>query len=494
MSKSNSFIKSFKNINKLINNLLEENLNKLKFKNLRNLLRNNKIVLTLSIVVILFISYLSLPIFYKQDQISKKLKLDLHKKLKLNFNFTKKLTYNIFPKPHFIIKDSVILFKNNEISKVKNLKIYISIDNLFSIKDINIDDLLIENANFNLNNKNYFFFIDLLKNNFLDHVIKIKNSKVFFRNSKKDVLFLDKIIDMKYYYDHKESKNIIISKNELFNFPYEIKINDDVNKKKLTSIITLNFFNLKIQNEFDYNNKIKEGKAYIVKNKSKSNFFYKTTSNFFKFTFVDRKENPDYSYQGEININPFYSSFEGESQKFNLSYLFDTSSFLPQILKTRILNNENIDFELNIKAQNVFDNNSLTNFNLNSKIKGGLIDIDETNFQWKDFADFKLTDSLIFVKDGQLTLDAKLEINITSINEIYKYLLTPKNLRKNLNQVILNFSYNLDQNILKLRDIRLDEKYNQNINKVINSIILKDNKVQNKILLKNLLNEALKYY
>ena len=73
-------------------------------------------------------------------------------------------------------------------------------------------------------------------------------------------------------------------------------------------------------------------------------------------------------------------------------------------------------------------------------------------------------------------------------------MLTPKNLRKNLNQVILNFSYNLDQNILKLRDIRLDEKYNQNINKVINSIILKDNKVQNKILLKNLLNEALKYY
>ena len=101
---------------------------------------------------------------------------------------------------------------------------------------------------------------------------------------------------------------------------------------------------------------------------------------------------------------------------------------------------------------------------------------------------------MIFVKDGQLILDAKLEINITSINEIYKYLLTPKNLRKNLNQVILNFSYNLDQNILKLRDIRLDEKYNQNINKVINSIILKENKVQNKIFLKNLLNEALKYY
>ena len=59
---------------------------------------------------------------------------------------------------------------------------------------------------------------------------------------------------------------------------------------------------------------------------------------------------------------------------------------------------------------------------------------------------------------------------------------------------MLNFSHNFDQNITTLRDILVDDKYNQNINKIMSTIILKDNKLQNKIYLKNLLNEALKYY
>ena len=63
-----------------------------------------------------------------------------------------------------------------------------------------------------------------------------------------------------------------------------------------------------------------------------------------------------------------------------------------------------------------------------------------------------------------------------------------------MKKIILNFSHNFDQNIITFRDIRLDDEYNQYINKIMSSVILKDNKLQNKIYLKNLLNKALKYY
>ena len=42
--------------------------------------------------------------------------------------------------------------------------------------------------------------------------------------------------------------------------------------------------------------------------------------------------------------------------------------------------------------------------------------------------------------------------------------------------------------------IRIDNKLSQNINKVINSISLKNDDLQNKIYLKNLLNEAIRNY
>ena len=74
MTKPNQFAKSLKNINKSINSLLERNLNKLKFDNIKFLASNNKIILTFVAVFVFFVSYLLLPTFYKQNDISKELK------------------------------------------------------------------------------------------------------------------------------------------------------------------------------------------------------------------------------------------------------------------------------------------------------------------------------------------------------------------------------------------------------------------------------------
>ena len=166
MKKSNFFFKNLNNINKSINILLEKNLNKLNFENLRNLLKNNKIILTFVAVFVLFISYLILPNFYNQSDISNELKSQFKNKLGLNLKFSQNIKYNFFPRPHFMTSETSFIYDQNEISKAKNLKIYISIDNLFSFKNIKIKDLIVDNANFNLNKKNYNFFYLLLNENF----------------------------------------------------------------------------------------------------------------------------------------------------------------------------------------------------------------------------------------------------------------------------------------------------------------------------------------
>ena len=132
--------------------------------------------------------------------------------------------------------------------------------------------------------------------------------------------------------------------------------------------------------------------------------------------------------------------------------------------------------------------------NLNSKIQEGLIDTDNTKFEWRNFADFELLESLIFVKNGELVLDGKLKININDYNKLYKFLLTPKNYRNKIKKIDLNFTYNFDQKIAELKDIKIDNKINQNVNKILNNVILKKDDLQNKIYFKNLLNEAIKSY
>ena len=299
---------------------------------------------------------------------------------------------------------------------------------------------------------------------------------------------------MKYFYDSNELKNGINSKNEIFNVPYELKIYDDKIQNKLISKINLNFLRLQIENEFVYEDQIKLGKANLILNKSKSEIRYEADSKSFKFTYYDQIDNPKFSYVGNFNFYPFYSSIKGKTNYLNILNLINQNGIIAQVLKTEILNNKNIDFVSKIKANNFYNNLNFENISFNSKIKEGLIDIDDTSFKWKGIADFKILESLLYVQNGELLLDGKVKIDIINFEEIYRYLLTPKNNRKKFKVIELSFSYNFDKKITNLDDIKIDNLYNQELNNIMSNIILKDNNLQNKIYLKNLLNQAIKSY
>ena len=167
------------------------------------------------------------------------------------------MRYNFFPLPHFIIPDSSIADESREISQIKNLKIYVSPKRLFSLNNIYINDVIIENANFNLDNTNYNFFTEILNNKFSNINFEIKKSNIFFRNIDNEVLFINKIKNHKYYYDKNEQKNILYSENEVFNIPYTIKLFNNQKEKKLFSELNFNFIKIKIENELDFKNEKK---------------------------------------------------------------------------------------------------------------------------------------------------------------------------------------------------------------------------------------------
>ncbi len=494
MSKSNSFVKNLKNISKSINSLLERNLNKLKFNNLKIVASNNKTILTFVALFILFVSYLLVPTLHKQIDISKKLKNELLSKFNLDFTFNQKLYYNFFPRPHFTSKESFIVENKKNISVINKIKIYVSLDNLFSTKNFNVNEVILDNANFELNNKNYDFFTDILNNNFLNTDLKIKNSNVFFRNSENEVLFINKIKNLKYYYDPKELKNILLSENEIFNTPYYVEVINHKEEKKLYSNLNIDLIKLQIQNIYQYENDVKSGSATLLFNKIKSSTNYKINKSLFEFNYYDESDKKKFLYNGKFNFKPFYSTLEGDTKELNISYLFGTNAIIAELLKTEIFNSKNLDFRLNINANKVQNSRNFINLFLKSKIQDGLIDIDDTKIEWKDNSIIKLTNTLIFVKDGKLFLDGKSKINITNFKNIYKFLLTPKNYRKKIKTIDFSFSYSFDEKVIILNDIMIDDKYNQKVNKQLNNIYLRESNLQNKIFFKNMVNNLLKAY
>ena len=195
-----------------------------------------------------------------------------------------------------------------------------------------------------------------------------------------------------------------------------------------------------------------------------------------------------------INFIPFFSEISGDVNKINLNQVLNSDSILVQLFKTELLNNKNLNIDTIIKAKKIAPYNDLINLVLNLKIEEGLVDINNTKFSWSDNVDFQISNSLIYVKDNNLVLDGNIIIEIYDIYEIYKYFKTPRNYRKEIKKIKLNFAYNFDQKVTTLNSIEIDGLMNQKVNQILNQFVSKDTLLQNRVYFKNLINEALKSY
>ena len=495
MNNHNYFVKILDKLNNFINSQLKKNLNKLNFlfekEKLLAFLSFKRIFLFNLVLIFAFFSYLSAPHLYDNKKLVVNIKNQLSENLNLDFNLSNDYKYNLFPKPNFEFKADLFL---NQVESSGKIKVYISPKYLLFSNKTEIEDVIFNKINFNLNKTNYNFLLRLLNSNFSNFDLKIKNSNIFYKNNEQDVLFINKINELKYFYDIKHSENVLIAKNEIFNIPYEIKVTEDSIKQKIITKIILNFINLKIENSFNYSPTRKNGLIKLFHNQNKSEGKYKFEKNFFNFNYLDISQDQKYKFNGFISLKPFFSEFSGELNEVNPNIFLNSSSIMVEFLKTGILNNKNLNINTKIYVKQISTFRDLINLSLNAKISEGLFDLNETNFDLNNYAHFKITDSLIYTDNNNLILDALISINIKDYDEVYKIFQTPRKYRKKIKKIEFNLSYNFDQQTANLSTIKVDEEINKNINNILNKLIFKDNQLQNRIYIKNLANKAIKGY
>ncbi|PHX89206.1 MAG: hypothetical protein CK535_03140, partial [Pelagibacteraceae bacterium] len=208
MESHNKFFKILQKKILQIDSLLKRNLNKLNIFNYldkkKNLKKSNQFFLILVFFIFLISVYLSIPTLYDKNKLKLEFENQISQKFNLTFDSLVSLNYQIFPKPHFVIKNlSILDNEKKELAEVKNLKIFFSLKKFLNPKSIQINSLVFENSNFNLTDKNSDFFIKLLDNDFLNTTIVIKDSNIFYRNLSEEVLFINNIKNIKYYYNSK---------------------------------------------------------------------------------------------------------------------------------------------------------------------------------------------------------------------------------------------------------------------------------------------------
>ena len=507
----NSFINKLKKFNKFknikfSNNYFTDNFNKIKkFKYIKFIKISN---LSMSIILFvtlsfLYLFYLSIPTLYNKDALQKDITNKLIKEFKINFSLSSNIKYLILPAPHVLV-ENVKIFDNNlkdpkELSQIKKLKIYISQKNLFDQNDLKITKILVEDANFLVQNKSYEFFDDYLKNQFSKKKVTIKNSNFFFQDKNNKTISIFPINKINLFYDEEELVNKMIAKGKFFKIPFNIEWNKNFEKDaKSVTLIKLKKLDLEIKNK----SFIKD-KKYL----SKNNIFFRNAklysnlqiqNNLISFNSEDSKiVNNNLDYNGEIYLEPFDMKLEINLDKLNLIKFLTSSFAFIKSSNLEFLFNKNLSAKIDINAKNVrnkmFDYSKiLINFD------NGKINFNDSFLISKKIGSLKLNETKIDLVDEKLTFNCSFNFNVINQDEFYTAFQIPKKNRKLLKNIFFDLQVNTLNDKLNINNFKINSKKSV-LNDATKSIINQynnneKNKIYNWINLKNFTREIFNSY
>ncbi len=494
MRKHNLFTKKLKKQFLSINDSIESSFDKLKsFKTKlkkTKLSRNSNVFLTFGAIVILTLSYLLVPTFYNKAKIQSEIKNHIFKRYDFEIKFNEKIKYALIPTPHFVAKNLSVIHKDKIIAEANELKIFIEINNFFSSNKLNIRDLVFQKTDFNIYTENLEFFQKLLKTEANENNIIIKNSNFFFKSKNDEVLFINKIFKSKFFYNSNSLKNILTSKNEIYNVPYRLNIKND----KYNNQVFMNFISkkirLNIENYMDYDDLSKNGTIDILFINKSTSLDYEIKKNFLTF----RSKGNNNFYEGKIDFKPFYltANFNYDGLSFKDFLRQDTILF--DLIKSEMLNNKNLNINLALNVKDIINIDELNNLNLNIAIEEGDINPSNSSIMWKDDLKINLKESLLIYNKDQINLVGKIIIEVKDVNDFYKSFQIKRNYRKKINQIEFDFNYDLTQKKIFFDSVKIDENSSKDIENFIDNFNSNKKPIFNKITFKNFVSNFFSAY
>ena len=488
MQKHNTFTKKLKKQFLSVNNSIENYFNKFNSRNfsIKNftLSKNNRVFIIIGSVVILTLTYLSLPSFFNKDEIRSEIENQVLRKYNIKLKFNDQIKYGIFPKPHFTAKNLSIIGKEKEIASTNHFRIFIDIWKFFSINQIEIKDLVFNKTEFNIYKDDLVFFKELLKTEPNENKIIIKNSNIFFRNKEDEVLFINKIFDSKFFYDQTNLQNTLVSKNEIFNVPYKLNIkNDKFNKKNLFNFNS-NKIRLNIDNVIDYDSSIKNGNLEILFINKDTSFDYEIRKN----SLIFESENKRNNYKGKIDFKPFYLNANFNYEGLSTKNLFHENSIINDIIRAEVLNNKNLNAVINLKVKDITNIVELNKLNLITSIEEGIFNFSDSSIMWKDDLRIILNDSFLSFDENEINLIGSLKFIFNDIQNFYRFFQLQKDYRKDIKQIEIDFVFDLNQKQISFDNARIDNKSNSDLENFIENFNSKQKTIFNKVTFKNFVN------
>ena len=173
-------------------------------------------------------------------------------------------------------------------------------------------------------------------------------------------------------------------------------------------------------------------------------------------------KNSNKNYKGQLSFEPFELKLEIDLKKYDLFNLIDFNSITGELLKSKLLFNENLSTNISVDIVENKNNEIFSSSSINFNIENGKINFDKTKLINDKIGILKIDRSDLFVQNKNLILNSQISIDIHNSNNLFSFLQTPKKFRKPINKIFINFDYNLLSKQLNINEIKIDEKKSNN--------------------------------
>ena len=486
-NKTNNKLSIFKFLNKTNNKLLISNFNNLiqkiifkvenktndkllffkatkKTKNKLLISNFNKYLITLISFLFFYLFYLSIPILYDKNWVQKNIENLLFEDFKIDFSLSSDISYRILPSPHYLVKDSKILKKNDKIvslAEIKILKVFVSQKNLFDKEKMLLRNVKINNADFTLLANDLKLLENSTNNKFSNKKIEINKSNIFYKNNLEEIVSIIKISEASLFQDDKNLLNLFNLKGEVFNIPFNFNYNKKLNSLKSEEIniiakrLKLNFFNKHGLVDSNEN----EGKNIISFLNSKIKTNYKIENDIMMFNSTNsRIKNSEIKYTGELSINPFDLNLNIDLDTIDLHKMLDNNFILNELIKTELLFSDNISMSISLRVNSDLKNKIFQDTRINFNIIDKKLNINETRLINKKIGELKIENSNLSYENNQLILNTDIAINIKNHDKLFSLLQTNKRFRRPITNILINLDYNYLSKEINFNNIKVDNK------------------------------------
>ena len=429
----------------------------------RKKIDSSKIILSSIIVFFTVILFLSLPILFKYNNLQNIIEKKFYTEFKINLKILGDISFKIFPRPHYLVNkanlDLNIEDDKSSIIEIKNLKIFIPTNKIYSKTEINIEGFEIHNTNIYFNIKDILDFRNHLYYK-INKPIYIKKSKFFLLDKNKKTILISPIKKIKYLINNKNNSKELKIKGNIFDVDYySFWKRDYDNPNKTLNEIRLKNPNLFIKNFFSFKGKL------FFKGKSSINFLNEDI--IINYLMKDSKiyiDSPNQNSSQKIKLNskieldPFFFDAKINIDHKDTNFLIDNLLSIILNSKEEYLGNMNGNLTLVV---NNLKNSIINNGNINLSIKEKVIKLEKSLFEINGIGKI-ISDFRYYENKGDLIFASENILEITNKKEFSRKFQVNSKSVKNINKIYFDLEKNIDNGEISISNIYLNKIETEN--------------------------------